>query len=117
MLCDGRLSAGHGRAVLGASSAENQRALAQKAVSKGLSVREVEALARGGRKRRRVTRAGRSDDPVVREWEERLQRILGTHVRIDRMGREGTIRIEYYSEEDLERILEALASLESRRTE
>lgn len=117
MLSDGRLTAGHGRAVLGASSGENQRALAQKAVSKGLSVREVEALARGVRKRRKAARSRRSDDPVVREWEERLQRILGTQVRIDRMGKEGSIRIEYYSDEDLERILEALASLEFQRQE
>lgn len=117
MLSDGRLSAGHGRAILGASSGEKQRALAQKAVSRGLSVRAVEALARGGRKRRKITRSRRSDDPVVREWEERLQRILGTQVRIDRMGKEGSIRIEYYSDEDLERILEALASLELQRQE
>ena len=43
--------------------------------------------------------------------EERLQRILGTQVRIERMGSEGSIRIEYYSDEDLERILDALISI------
>jgi ParB family chromosome partitioning protein len=113
MLSDARLSAGHGRALLAVSNADAQRVLAVKAAKKGLSVREVEALARGAKRRRKATRARRTDDPIVREWEERLQRLLGTQVRIDRMGKEGTIRIEYYSEEDLERILVTLAALES----
>ncbi len=113
MLSDARLSAGHGRALLAVSNADAQRELALKAAKKGLSVREVEALARGAKRRKKATRARRTDDPIVREWEERLQRILGTQVRIDRMGKEGTIRIEYYSEEDLERILVTLAALES----
>jgi ParB family chromosome partitioning protein len=111
MLSSGSLSAGHGRALLAFSTPEDVRAVAKKASERGLSVREVEALARGKAKRRKVQRKRRSDDPVVREWEERLQRILGTQVRIERLGREGSIRIEYYSDEDLERILELLTSL------
>jgi len=113
MLSDARLSAGHGRALLAVSNADAQRELALKAAKKGLSVREVEALARGAKRRKKATRARRTDEPSGRGWEERLQRILGTQVRIDRMGKEGTIRIEYYSEEDLERILVTLAALES----
>jgi len=112
MLVDGRLSAGHGRALLGLGSPEAIRDGAAKAASRGLSVREVEVLARGGRrKRKKATRKARTDDPVLQQWEERLQRALGTQVRIERMGTEGTIRIEYYSDEDLERILEALGTL------
>jgi ParB family chromosome partitioning protein len=105
------LSAGHGRALLGFGTAEDIRAGARKAAARGLSVRELEALARGRKQRKKAPRKRRTDDPVLREWEERLQRALGTQVRIDRMGHEGTIRIEYYSDEDLERILEALGSL------
>lgn len=111
MLSEGELSAGHGRALLGLGTSDEIRAGAKKAASKGLSVREVEALARGGRRRKTVSRKKRTEDPVLRDWEERLQRTLGTQVRIERMGTEGTIRIEYYSDEDLERILEALGSL------
>jgi ParB family chromosome partitioning protein len=111
MLADGRLSAGHGRALLGFGGAEAVRAGAEKAVNKGLSVRELEALARGRKQRKKAPRKTRTEDPVLREWEERLQRTLGTQVRIERMGSEGSIRIEYYSDEDLERILEALGSL------
>jgi len=111
MLSEGELSAGHGRALLGFGTAEDVRTVARKAAGRGLSVRELEALARGKKQRKRATRKRRTEDPVLRDWEERLQRTLGTQVRIDRMGTEGTIRIEYYSDEDLERILETLGSL------
>ena len=74
-------------------------------------MRELEALARGRKQRKKVPRKKRTEDPILRDWEERLQRTLGTQVRIERMGTEGTIRIEYYSDEDLERVLETLGSL------
>lgn len=108
MLRAGQLSGGHGRALLAVQPAEERRSLADKAVARGLSVRELEAIARGVRKRRKAARPKRSDDPFIREWEEKLQRVFGTLVRIERMGKEGTVRIEYYSDEDLERILELL---------
>ena len=76
MLSGGRLTAGHGRALLSLSSGTEQLALATKAVDRGLSVREVEAAARGKAKRKKARRPRRESDPVVREWEERLQRIL-----------------------------------------
>lgn len=110
LLSGGSLSAGHGRALLAVRAPEAQRAMAARAAERGLSVREVEALARGAVRRKRAARRRRTSDPLLREWEERLQRILGTQVRIDRMGNEGTIRIEYYSQEDLERILDFLVS-------
>jgi len=111
MLPEGELSAGHGRALLAFGTAADVLAGARKAAAKGLSVRELEALARGRRQRKKVSRKRRTEDPVLREWEERLQRTLGTQVRIEQIGAEGTIRIEYYSDEDLERILEALGAL------
>jgi ParB family chromosome partitioning protein len=110
MLREGALSAGHGRALLSLGSADERRKAAEKAVARGLSVREVEALARGAVRRRKVARPKRSDDPFVREWEDRLQRFFGTLVRIERLGKEGSIRIEYYSDEDLERILDLLSA-------
>jgi ParB family chromosome partitioning protein len=114
LLSSGALTAGHGRALLAVRPVEEQRRLAKKAAAKGLSVREVEAMARGAARRRKAPRRRRTSDPVLREWEERLQRILGTLVRIESLGNEGTIRIEYYSREDLERILEFFASREGR---
>ena len=111
LLSGGRLTAGHGRALLSFRTAGEQLAVASKVVERGLSVREVEAAARGKARRRKAPRRRRASDPVMREWEERLQRILGTQVRIERMGNEGTIRIEYYSNEDLERILEFFTAM------
>ncbi|MBM3307620.1 MAG: ParB/RepB/Spo0J family partition protein [Candidatus Eisenbacteria bacterium] len=108
MLRSGKLSAGHGRALLGLGSPDERRRVAERAAARGLSVREVEALARGAVKRKKAARPRRSDDPFIREWEERLQRVFGTLVRIERLGKEGSVRIEYYSDEDLERILEQL---------
>ena len=110
LVSSGTLSAGHGRALLAVRAVEEQRGLAKRAAAKGLSVREVEALARGAVHRRKAPRRRRTSDPALREWEERLQRVLGTLVRIESLGSEGTIRIEYYSQEDLERILEFFAS-------
>jgi len=111
MLSEGELSAGHGRALLGFGTAEEVREGARKAAARRLSVRELEALSRGKRQRKKATRKRRTEDPVLRGWEERLQRTLGTQVRIERLGTEGTIRVEYYSDEDLERILEVLWTL------
>ncbi len=111
MLSSGALTGGHGRALLAVTDGEEQVALARKASAKGLSVREVETLSRGKRKKRRSARRSRTEDPVLREWEERLQRVLGTQVRVEQMGNEGTIRIEYYSQEDLERLLELLGGV------
>jgi ParB family chromosome partitioning protein len=108
MLSSGELTSGHGRALLTVPTSADQLALARKAARVGLSVRELEAAVRGRRKRKKTARRSRTTDPVLREWEERLQRTLGTQVRIERMGKEGTIRIEYYSEEDLERVLELI---------
>jgi ParB family transcriptional regulator, chromosome partitioning protein len=111
MLSNGDLTAGHGRALLTVGSPDEQGLLARRCVQRGLSVRELEAAARGKKRRKKAARRTRTSDPVLRDWEERLQRALGTQVRIDRMGAEGTIRIEYYSQEDLERLLEMLESV------
>jgi len=111
LLSGGSLSAGHGRALLSAPTADERTRLAGKAVERGLSVRELEALLRGKKRRKKASRPSRTDDPVVREMEERLQRTFGTQVRIDSLGSEGTIRIEYYSGEDLSRIIDLLLTV------
>ncbi|MBD3368227.1 MAG: ParB/RepB/Spo0J family partition protein, partial [Candidatus Eisenbacteria bacterium] len=111
LLSAGSLTAGHGRTLLGAKSAEERSRLAKKVVDRGLSVRQLESLVRGKQHRKKASRPRRTDDPVVREMEERLQRIFGTQVRIDRMGGEGTVRIEYYSEEDLTRVVDLLLTV------
>jgi len=114
MISLGSLSAGHGRAILAAGAADAQRKLADRVIKRGLSVREAEALARGTTKRRKKSTPRRvQTDPVLRDVEERLQRLLGTLVRVEKTGNEGTIRIEFYSQEELDQLLETLLSLES----
>jgi ParB family chromosome partitioning protein len=104
----GRLSFAHGRALLEIQDANQQRRLAQKIIAEGLSVRETESLVKKHRPKisRRKIPAGR--EPYVAVLEEELQHILATKVRIMKNKKRGHINIEFYSQEDLERIAKVL---------
>lgn len=105
MISDGRLTAGHARAILAVEGDDERIELARRVVEEGITVREVEQekprAARRARKRKPV-------DPQVRAVEERLELHLGTRVRVTTRRRGGTVVIEYYSNEELERVLEAM---------
>lgn len=111
---DEKLTTGHARTLLGLSDVDAQRKVASKVIKRGLSVRETErvvqqlASAEGTRKDR--SRASRND-PNVRALETKLRRQLGTQVRIVQHpnGRSGRIELEFYSLDDLERLLGMLA--------
>jgi ParB family chromosome partitioning protein len=92
------------RTILGVEKKEEQEALFQTILKEGLSVREIET------KVRRVSARKKSPvDPFVIEMEEKLQRNLGTKVRVfNRKKNRGRIVIEYYNLEDLERIIKRL---------
>ncbi len=101
----GRISFAHGRALLEVEDENTQRRLAQEVISKGLSVRELESLIKTHRPkgiRRKALPAGR--EPFLAVMEEELQHALSTKVRISKMKKRGHIFIEFYSQEDLERI-------------
>lgn len=106
LVAEHRLSTGHARAILGLPEEDLQRRVAEKACSQGLSVRQVERLV----KRITATREPgpvevAAEDPNVRAAIQELERVLGTRVRIVERGeRRGRIEIDYFSEEDLERI-------------
>jgi ParB family chromosome partitioning protein len=105
LVSEGRLDAGHARALLALDRAEEQVALGQEAARRGLSVREVErrvALARAPRP------PGVRKDANTRAAEERLRSSLGTRVEIARRGRGGTLRIAFASESELQRLFELL---------
>jgi ParB family chromosome partitioning protein len=106
MLAQGRIDAGHARALLGLERAEDQVALAREAAQRGLSVREVERRVGGGRSAR--ARTGPRKDPNTRAAEERLRAALGTRVDIRRRGRGGSLRIAFTSEAELQRLFELL---------
>ena len=105
LLAEGRLDAGHGRALLALDRAEDQVALAREAARKGLSVREVERrVARLRAPRKKDSRR----DPNTRAAEERLRAVLGARVEIRRRGRKGVLRIPFATEAELQRLFELL---------
>ncbi len=106
-MADGRLDAGHARALLALERDVDQLALGREAARKGLSVREVErrvALMRAPRKEP----GARRRDANTRAAEERLRAALGTRVEIARRGRSGQIRIRFQTEAELNRLYELL---------
>jgi ParB family chromosome partitioning protein len=106
LLAQGRIDAGHARALLALEHAPDQLALGREAARRGLSVREVErrvALARSPKER-----AAARKEPNTAAAEERLRRALGTRVVIARRGKGGAIRVPFKSEAELQRLFELL---------
>lgn len=106
----GKLPAGQARALLGLEGEALILATAREVIAKGLTTRETERLVmrlKAGRRRRRELA---NSDPDLRSLIERLQRALGTKVRLLHQARsgKGKIVVEYYSSADLERIIQAM---------
>lgn len=102
------ITAGHAKALLPLSSEKDQLRMCNLIIKRGLSVREVEN--RVAKKRSGVKSAEPLKDQSIVDIEEGLQRILGTRVRILHGKKRGRIQIEYYSTDDLNRILDILES-------
>ena len=114
-LSAGALTMGHARAILALASEALQLRVAREVKTRGLSVRETEALVKAALEGREVggptPRAARPVTPPdvhTRAAEERLKIHLGTRVRIVRKGKSGRIEIDFTSEDELIRIFEAL---------
>lgn len=102
----GRIGFAHGRALLEIEDANQQRKLAQDIITKGLSVRELENLIKSKRPKLIKRSIGQGQrEPLVAILEEQLQHALATKVRISKRKKRGHINIEFYSEEDLQRIV------------
>ena len=106
LLSQGAIDMGHARALLGLPKIPEMVALARTVASSKLSVRETERLVKKGRtpppSHRKETRPG----VQVRQLVEELQRKLGTKVRlVERGGGKGTIEVDFFSYEDLDRLL------------
>jgi len=105
-LKQGRISFGHGRALLEVEDHNQQRRLTQDTISKGLSVRELESLIKARRPKMPKRKIGPSlRDPHVAVLEEEMQHLLATKVRVSKRKKRGHILIEFYSEEELARIM------------
>lgn len=103
---DGSLSMGHARALLAATTPARQRALRDRIVQEGLSVREVERLGRGERSMPpKARREEPKPDPVLARIQGDLQRRFQTPVFVRRRGRRGAIEIVFYGDADLDRIV------------
>lgn len=105
---NGRLTFGHGKVILEIEDANLQRRVCQEAISNSLSVRELETIVKTKRLRnpaKTIVRAVSEKEPLVRILEEQLQQALATKVKIAKNRKRGTIAIEFYSQEDLERIV------------
>jgi ParB family chromosome partitioning protein len=106
-LASGRLTAGHARVVAGLNSPVEQKKLAEKIISLGLTVRDAEKWLQGQKGPVKKSRGMvKGKDPNVLKLEEDLRRWLGTKVLIKTQGRhKGTLCLDYYSLDDLDRIL------------
>lgn len=108
----GNLSAGHGRALLALPTPETQIAFAGEIVERGYSVRETEARIRQLLQRKPAPTP--AEDPLRLYYEEAQRQLtagLGRRVTITPGKKKGKIALEYYDQEDLNRLLQALAAL------
>lgn len=116
MLVENQISSGHARAILGIEDGDSQVMAAKKIVQENLSVRDVEKLVKlmARPKKEKASKNDRGPDInlIYRELEEKLKSVMGTKVIINRKDKnKGRIEIEYYSQEELERLIEMMESL------
>jgi len=111
-LIQNNITSGHARAILSLEAKDRQKELCARIIQKGLSVREAEALAKrwAGKSKSSPRSESRKEEVAsqVNALQDALRRRLATKVQIIQKGKKGKIEIEYYSYEDLERIVEAV---------
>lgn len=109
-LIESVISEGHGRALLAVEDKDLQYDLAQKIIDEKLSVRELERLIKLLFKEKDNDNKKKNEEinPYVKDVQNRLQDYFGTKVNINSKNKKGKIEIEYYSEDDLNRILELI---------
>jgi ParB family chromosome partitioning protein len=110
MIREGRLTEGHARALLAADTEEQMQALARRALAEALSVRDLE---RATVRRKRAATPTALKNPVLADTETFLKQLLGTSVRIRHGRKKGRIEIEYYGDQDLDRLLELFRKIAS----
>jgi len=110
LIADGSLSIGHAKALLQVEQQRVQIEIAGKVMKHGLSVRETEALCKKGSTLNVSPKIKKTKDPQIASLEEKMMHSLGTKVRLIHKSNKkgGRIEIEYYSLEELDRLLEIL---------
>ncbi|MCG3087363.1 ParB/RepB/Spo0J family partition protein [Sporosarcina cyprini] len=109
-ISQGKLSMGHGRTLLGLRKKEQILAVAERTLKEGLNVRQLERLVQKlNEDVPRETKNEKKKDIFIAEQESNLREYFGTNVSIKKTKNKGKIEIEFFTEEDLERILELLS--------
>ncbi len=106
-LMEARITMGHAKAILSARE-DDWLKLRDIILKRGLSVRETEELVRGVKARKKTGKTRAAESPFVSSLQEDLQRVLGTKVRLRPGKRGGRLEIYFYSQEELERLIEML---------
>ncbi len=108
MLIDEKISAGHARALLGVENAEMQIALAEEVFDKKMSVREVEKTVKNlGKEKKIKDKTDKQISDAFKSYEEKIKNKLGTKVVVNaKENGSGKIEIEFYSNDDFERIMD-----------
>lgn len=116
MVIDDMISCGHARALLAVDDKDTQYTLAGRIFDEKLSVRDVEKLVRNLQEEEPKKKAEERDDSFIyRDIEEKMKVILGTKVNVThKKNHKGKIEIEYYSNEELERLIELFETLQGR---
>lgn len=107
------ISTGHAKVLLGLESAEHQKLLARRIIETGMSVREAESQVRrlkesGGQSSRKKSKAPEAEQTAIRDLEKRMGDHFNTRVSLKHSPKKGRITIEYFGNDDLDRILEKL---------
>ena len=113
-LISDEITQGHARALLALETASEQITLWKQIVKKKYSVRQVENIIKKQKSPQKTTQdVSREPSPFIRETEDKFRGIFGTQVRINEStnGKSGKIEIEYYSSDDLERIVEIIEQI------
>ena len=116
MLIDEMITAGHARAILAVSDMEKQESLAMRVFDEKLSVRETEKLVKAvlAPPKENKPHSYSAEDVAYENLEEKMKSIMGTKVLIHRKKNDkGKIEIEYYSRDELERIIDLFESIDN----
>ncbi len=112
---EGRLTVGHAKVILGLLNEKDQKLIAERVIKQGLNVRQTEGLAAKLQKRssRRTPPAPElvaspADDPHIADLEAKLREVFATKVQLNYQQGKGTLEISFFSDEELERILQIL---------
>lgn len=108
LISEGKMTAGHARALLAIEDKKERLRLARKISEDNMSVRQIEETVKIKTQEKRKSKKNEDVNPAFVEISERLQRSLGTKVKIKGSEKRGKIEIEFYSEDELERILETI---------